>query len=405
MINTKKREILNITTHFLIFLLSGVIVYLILVELKLTNYWLTIPILLYILSSFFIRLKNNNLPPQFPSITGMVSLFLLLLCKKNVCLTEWFITNFVVLSFLTLIFYFINDLLVLTSKKDETNKNSIQPKSLFNVLYMNTTKAHEIAMLIDNKMMKTLENEQISKGVIRRKSSLSIGDPERWGVESGISREDSLKKRVYENFDIKTTKSIILRKIYDYAQYNKPSERKNGDLIIFEEVQLRQRNVDDTIVALRVLQDSNFKDDSGGIEINVSKMMETLLEDFTVDYTFDLDNDNYIIQIPYKSTTNFESDYQHNDLQLGELSIIGIYRGEVDFGEKERLSSRFIELILSEYHNKPSRESNSGMKASRLSDSNDEIPFKFNFTPLTGKLHLIDVIAIIQELNIIKEEV
>ena len=40
-----------------------------------------------------------------------------------------------------------------------------------------------------------------------------------------------------------------------------------------------------------------------------------------------------------------------------------------------------------------------GMKLSDALSSPPNIPFEFNHNKLSGKLHLIDVIAIIQELN------
>lgn len=51
-----------------------------------------------------------------------------------------------------------------------------------------------------------------------------------------------------------------------------------------------------------------------------------MLDDFTIDYTFKYkwkneSEEQYIIQLPYKSSDNFENGYQHNDLQLGRLSL------------------------------------------------------------------------------------
>ena len=67
-----------------------------------------------------------------------------------------------------------------------------------------------------------------------------------------------------------------------------------------------------------------------------------MLDDFTIDYTFECvcksaeeDSSTFIIQIPYKATDNFENGYQHNDLQLGRLSLIGIYRGKIDFSNEK----------------------------------------------------------------------
>lgn len=45
-----------------------------------------------------------------------------------------------------------------------------------------------------------------------------------------------------------------------------------------------------------------------------------------------------------------------------------------------------------------------GMKLSHISSSPSNIPFEFCHKKLSGKLHLVDVIAIIQELNFNKNE-
>ena len=98
--------------------------------------------------------------------------------------------------------------------------------------------------------------------------------------------------------------------------------------------------------------------------------------------------------------TNFENGYQHNDLQLGKLSIIGIYRGEIDFSEKESVSSKFLELLSSSYkqQNNPSAESY-GMKLSHTGGKANTVDFNFEHKKLDEKLHLVDVISIIQEIS------
>lgn len=95
---------------------------------------------------------------------------------------------------------------------------------------------------------------------------------------------------------------------------------------------------------LNILQDSKIKNqENEDVEINLNKMMEKMMDDFTIDYTFKYkwksgDEKEYIIQIPYKSSDNFENGYQHHDLQLGKLSLIGIYRGEVNFSQRESIN-------------------------------------------------------------------
>lgn len=102
--------------------------------------------------------------------------------------------------------------------------------------------------------------------------------------------------------------------------------------------------VQDTVMILNILQDSKIKNqENEDVEINLNKMMEKMMDDFTIDYTFKYkwksgDEKEYIIQIPYKSSDNFENGYQHHDLQLGKLSLIGIYRGEVNFSQRESIT-------------------------------------------------------------------
>lgn len=66
--------------------------------------------------------------------------------------------------------------------------------------------------------MKTVEKEQISEEFLKHGNSFVFGKNDKFHAETGYSKEDSSKKRVYGNFDVKTTKSIMLREIYEYTQ-------------------------------------------------------------------------------------------------------------------------------------------------------------------------------------------
>ncbi|MDU4430713.1 MAG: hypothetical protein E7I75_07100 [Veillonella parvula] len=291
-----------------------------------------------------------------------------------------------------------------------SSKNSTH-EDLFNLFYINTSKVHEIAMLIDNKIMKTVEREQISEELLRITSTFSAKTSTLSG-ETSAEKEDNYKKRVYENFDVKTTKSIMLRKLYEVAKNNNKTIQNilPGQLILFKDVELKRRNIDDTVMILNVLRDSKLKNqENDSIEINMNKMMEKMLDDFTIDYQFeqsilgDCDKMKCLIQLPYKSNENFENGYQHNDLQLGKLSIVGIYRGKIDFSKRESVSSRFLDLIFESYKSETDQNDDDIMKESSVTKEQKEFPLDFRPNKLSEEMHLIDVIAIIQELNINKE--
>ena len=389
------------------FLIEHVITFKFLFKLNMQNYWMVTPIVLFVVFTFIGKsIGRKDLSTKFLSIISLISLILMFLNKKIT--NVWLNQNFEFIAFIIIAFFFIN----LIVERNIKHKVNLTPQNggtnnLFNLFYINTSKVHEIVMLIDNKIMKTVEREQVSEELLKYNTSLNLGIPDKWSAETGYTKEDSTKKRVYENFDVKTTKSIMLRKIYDTTQKNKEKREKLnlGDLTIFENIELEQRNVDDTVMILNVLQDSKIKNDTNeNLEVNLNKMMDKMLDDFTIDYIFTCDkqgkSDKYIIQLPYKSSENFENGYRHNDLQLGKLSLIGIYRGNIDFSKKDSTSSKFLELMSDSYHNELSKKNVPVMKPSNSVKKKSSLQFEFSHKKLDEELHLIDVIAIIQELNI-----
>ncbi|WP_242655167.1 hypothetical protein [Clostridium cellulovorans] len=343
-------------------------------------------------------------------IVSLATLIVIYISKTNSVIRTFYAKNdnfiLTVLIIAFLISRIISANYKIENKDNEENKNTSE---LFNLLYVNTSKVHEIAMLIDNKVMQKVEKEQISEELL--KSSYSYGIKSSLATsDASIQKQENSKKRVYENFDVKTTKSIMLRKIYDKVKQDNNEQNRNlktGQLTMFKEVALQRRNVDDTVMMLNVLQDSKIKNQGDdAIEINMNKMMEKMLDDFTIDYVFEEklrdseSNTKYIFQLSYKSNENFENGYQHNDLQLGTLSLIGIYRGEIDFSKRESVSSKFLEVMSDSYNNSTSTQNDDVMKSSIVQGSQQLLPFEFKHNKLNEKYHLIDIIAIIQELNI-----
>lgn len=398
-------------------LLTEISAYKILTKFELEQYWLLLPLAIYIVGSILakhvkiIRTISGSL-----EICSILSFLCLYIAIRNKYITELFKTHLEVIAVVSILSLFIN---LYISRSFTPKHNDVKAETnslqLFNLFYLNTSKAHEIAMLIDNKIMKTIEREQVSEELLKYNASSTFGLKDVASADVGYSMEDSSKKRVYENFDVKTTKSIMLRTIYETAQKKDGStaDLKAGDLVLFKSIELKQRNIEDTVMILNILQDSKIKNQANdSIEINVNKMMDKMLDDFTIDYTFECmckqmgnDASTFIIQIPYKATNNFENGYQHNDLQLGKLSLIGIYRGKIDFSKRESISSKFLEMISTSCNQtNNSKAKPMEMKLSSSVTTSNDIQFEFNHEKLQGEMHLIDVIAIIQELNFDKDE-
>ena len=373
-------------------------IYHFLLPINVRRFWILIPCVLYILSLFFKRFIPQKTSHSF--ILEFINIFALLAFYSNIvfpALGEWYKTNFSIIGFAIALMVLCATIIIKTGEKADISPISLEDESsqtqnLFNIFYLNTSKAHEIAMLIDNKIIKAIESEQVAENTQKSKVSLGTGSSHIISSESTISSEEVSKQRVFESFDVKQTKSIMLRKIYETISL-KEDPVSEGKLILIKNVELRQMNVDDTVMILNVLQDSKLKNQTDdNIEINLNKMIDKMLDDFTIDYCFEHNptgtgNRKYIIRLPYKSMTNFENGYQHNDLQLGKLSIIGIYRGEIDL-----LSSSYKQ------QNNPSAESY-GMKLSHTGGKANTVDFNFEHKKLDEKLHLVDVISIIQEIS------
>lgn len=374
------------------------------------EYFMWIPLLLCFIIPKLGSVLKYNISVNMSLAVSLTTLIIIYISKTNSNIISFYTKNDNLILTVLIIVFFISRIISANYKiHNKDNKQNEKKSELFNLLYVNTSKVHEIAMLIDNKVMKTVEKEQISEELL--KSSYSYGLKSNVATsDASIQKEENSKKRVYENFDVKTTKSIMLRKIYDEIKQDNNKQNRNlktGQLVMFNEVALERRNVDDTVMILNVLQDSKIKNQGDeDIEINMNKMMEKMLDDFTIDYVFEqngkdnMPNSKYIFQLPYKSNENFENGYQHNDLQLGTLSLIGIYRGEIDFSKRESVSSKFLEMMSDSYNNSVSTQSDDVMKTSIVQASQHSLPFKFKHKKLNEKYHLIDIIAIIQELNI-----
>jgi len=409
--------ILNYVAWCLSFSLIGYIGYQFLSSNNMLRYRLLIPLLLYFLFIIYqLFFNHKKISRKFLAIVSLVSMIILFFITNISYIDMWLSENFELIVFTVIITFFLNIIFVKESEKSSNlSSETDSMKTLFNLFYINIPKVHEIEMLIDNRIKTRIENEEMLEKIHEHTNSFDIGKSKKISAGLGHSKKDSTKKRISENFNVEVTKSTMLRKIYEKAYEVKLDEEVSvdlelGDLVMFKNIELQQRNVDDAIMLLSIFQDSKIQNQGNEkIEVNLNEMMEKILDDFTVDYTFTTQKDinderQYIIQLPYKSIENFVSGYRHNDLQLGKLSLIGIYRGNIDFSEKDSTTSKFLELMAESFNSDARQSANPIMKTSNSIKEQSDIPFEFNYKKLEDKLHLIDVIAIVQELNLKNEE-
>jgi hypothetical protein len=370
------------------------------------KYWFAIPLILFFITNTVQAIFQKYLFSLFDLLITTITTTIITGIVLKIMVIN---TNFLKYEEFIIVALFLISFICLAVKlyrKGLTPSNESEDKDdLFNLFYINTSKVHEIAMLIDNKIMKTVKKERSEQQISKSNISMNFNKSGTGGASVNHAIEKSNKTSVYEDFDVKITKSIMLRTIYTAIRKRDSDKEDLGNILLFRNVELKQRNTDDTVMVLNVLKDGNMKQLSkdDNFELNLSKMMDEMLDDFTIDYTFDYNKNNYLIRIPYKSKNYFENSYSHNDLQLGKLSVIGIYRGEIDFSTIDSISSKFLELFSESYKdelNRNNKRKQGGLLQSSNIKPGKDYEFKIKHNKIEGLHHLIDLIAIIQEINI-----
>lgn len=286
-------------------------------------------------------------------------------------------------------------------------------KKIFSLYYINTEKVYEIAMLLNNRIVTggTKENEQ--ETTIEKQANIGINSNLNYletvkselGLSRNIQTHNGIKSKVLENFDVKTTKSNMLASIIDKANaYEENTSMNLGDLVLLKNATLELLNAEESYAVTKMILNGAFKDtkissnsDDMKIEFDLSAMINSLLKDCAYELGCSLGNKKYMLTIPMTFENDFENSYNIYDLQVGNVTIVGIYRGKCQYNK--RLS---LQEIISE---------NNEQKKSYIYEDTD-----YQLYPSAEKKEraasdvkrkqnqeyqeVIDVIAVIQEINV-----
>lgn len=274
----------------------------------------------------------------------------------------------------------------------------------FNIYYLNFSKVYEIAMMINNIILTKIERDN------------TTGSSEEYGISSEISAQGSEKllmgikasmssnsketyyssQKVVESLDVQTTKSILLRRIIDKCSAVKDFKNvSEGDLIkidgvkfeLFDEESLRQFLVlrRDAFKGMRV----------EGVELN--NLIASMLQDYAyiLKGTFSSNQGSdkqkeIMIKIPMDVKSEFESQYSIDDLLIGHVSVVGIYKGIV----KESFISSSTYSYLQEVG---ARQNNTEIASSKIIKSNTVQKEDVVTHTSDKEYNFIDVLAVIQD--------
>ena len=213
----------------------------------------------------------------------------------------------------------------------------------FNIYYLNFSKVYEIAMMINNVILTKIEKDHSSSFEEQYgfTSSISAQGTKDFldGIKASISADaketSTSSSKVVESLDVKTTKSILLRRVIDQcASVTTLDESTEGDLVKIDHVKLELLNEESLRQFLILRRDALKGMRVEGMEIN--NLVSSMLQDYAYILKGTVRTENtpnavteIIIKIHMEIQSEFENKYSIDDLLIGHVSIVGIYKGIV----------------------------------------------------------------------------
>ncbi len=286
-------------------------------------------------------------------------------------------------------------------------------KNMFNIYYINNEKASEISMLYDN---------EIVEKITRIKNTEFIADGKGGAKTDGIPNipligqylpsatfdanlARSKSNRVEDTVKVVSSKSTILRPIYEKAkEVRRLDDTKIGNLVKIKDVFLTVSNADDVMASKALMSGIiNQVPVDGFGNMNFTSLIEVLLKDSAYVLCGKLPHrfraeESIMLKIPMSAENEMESQYTISDIEIGQVTVLGIYRGkfkktdiEVKINRLKGLNSKMGT------HSTASNEHDVGLD---IEDGIDEVAKQQITEDSKDFVHYIDVIAIIQDINV-----
>ena len=165
----------------------------------------------------------------------------------------------------------------------------------------------------------------------------------------GVEAKGSLSNKVIETLEVKTTKSIILNEVFEKSSNVKSFTDKveEGALVLINDVSLSLIN-DVELRTVKLFNSGAFKNlripNTEGFDI--TSLFNSMFKDYAYKIKGKISNseEQILIKIPITFDNEFESSYNVDDLFIGKVSILGIYKGKTSISRLKNTFGYFSEL-------------------------------------------------------------
>lgn len=287
---------------------------------------------------------------------------------------------------------------------------------MFNIYYINNEKASEISMLFDNEIVEKItrikNTELVLNGDVDAETGAASKIPRLGKYLPSVDVSGNLShnraNKVEDTVKVVSSKSTILRPIYEKAkEVRRLDDSKVGNLIKIKDVYLTVVNADE-VMATKALMSGlvNCVPVEGIGDMNFTSLMEVIFKGSAyvlcgkLPHRFGTD-ESMMLKIPMSAENEMESQYSISDIEIGKVTVFGIYRGEFKRSDVECKINRMMAL------NNSSRK-NSEQSTDMIDNSmdiedgvreEDKVDIIYS-SSAQGMVHYIDVIAIIQDLSV-----
>lgn len=288
-------------------------------------------------------------------------------------------------------------------------------KNMFNIYYINQEKASEISMLFDNEIVEKITRIKNTELTIDGDADVNTGATSKIPILGQYLPSLDLKgnlthnrsNRVEDTVKVVSSKSTILKPIYEKAkEVRRLDDSKVGNLVKIKEVFLSVVNSNDVLATKALMSGLLSKVPVEGLgNIDLTSLIEVMFKGSAyvlcgkLPHRFGKD-EHMMLKIPMSAENEMESQYSISDIEIGKVTVIGIYRGEFTKSVVESKINRLLAL------NEAGKENRDQITTSHddgidIEDGvREEDKKNISNSSDNSKVHYIDVISIIQEINV-----
>lgn len=277
---------------------------------------------------------------------------------------------------------------------------------IFNIYYINFPKVYEIKMMLSNVIALNREKQTDSTDQkdVDYKGKLGVNFLNFFNIDAEASNKNSKSdsQKVLETFEIKTTKSIILSEIIERSERTQDfSNLDEGQLIKIDNVNLSLEN-EPELRTVKLFTSGSFKGMNipGANGFDINNLFNSMFKDYAYKMKGTLTDSEkeVLIKIPLTFESEFESSYSVDDLFIGKVSIVGLYKGKIKIEALKNSLDFFQELgSMQNILNSPA---NDEIQDSQYQTQTNNNNFLFTSSEQSDKeYHYIDLLAIVQNVN------